>query len=61
MSEIIKSIYDQVLAVANARREASQNTKWEEFKANRVDPVVQRLQNQVRAARPKHGFGGAFA
>jgi len=61
MSEAIKSIYQQVIEAAKAKREASENTWWEHFKAERVDPVVRKLQVIEKASRPKHGFGGAFA
>lgn len=56
----MSTIYNQVMQIAEKlRAEKDKNTFWEEFKASRVDPVVQRLQIQAQAAGRKQR--GCFA
>jgi uncharacterized lipoprotein YddW (UPF0748 family) len=57
----MSTIYQQVLKVAEKLRAQKENTFWEDYKAQRIDPVIRKLQEIEKAARPKHGFGGAFA
>jgi len=58
----MSTIYNQVMQIAEKlRAEKDKSTFWEDYKAKRIDPIVQKLQAIEKASRPKHGFGGAFA
>jgi hypothetical protein len=58
----MSTIYNQVMQIAEKlRAEKDKSTFWEDYKAKRIDPIVRKLQTIEKAARPKHGFGGAFA
>lgn len=51
MAKALKSIYDQVLAIAASKRAENEgNTMWEDFKASRLDPALKRIQREIDRA-----------